>query len=200
MSFGQTLFKLKARPDLNVTKFTAFHAKYFKNYLAGVYACYVVNNDASSARATQTRQQWEDRPRDSLWWWVHCNADMQPAIIRRHHLRRLRIAFRDALKAKGWDGDGRPLVHTTLPNPPSEPLMGSFSIFAKKELMDTKFADIQEQCSRAIGMLVAEQKKREFSLPLRGAGMMKPGNFGRTSVQSKPPAHKEPRRNKSVWG
>jgi len=76
--------------------------------------------------------------------------------VRRHHLRRLRNAFRDALKAKNMDEDGRLLEDISERNPKGFPMLkGSLSLYLTSTVLRSKYTDLQSECSKIVTSLLS---------------------------------------------
>jgi len=115
----------------------------------------------ASPKRYEIQQRWEKRDRNSLWWWVNCPSIFHPkSTVRHYHARRLKLAFENALKAKGLDKQGRPIAGLIPPlHSRVTPPTGSLRLIMKEGMSEVKYADLQEKCSMVIdNMLVAQQR------------------------------------------
>lgn len=115
------------------------------------------------------------RDTNTLWWRV-AKQKLQPfkGVVRSWCARRTRIAFRQALAARGFDREGRKIqshaqdgVATAAAAPGLERgLTGSVEIVVLPPCMKEKFSTVQEQTASMLDTLiqeVAKSSKRVYS-------------------------------------
>jgi hypothetical protein len=151
------LFRSPFRPDISLRKATYFYCNYWRDYIAGTFAFYIVSNSVPRPLVNAVQHRWNTRERKGLWWLVVCKNDVYPkATLRQHQKRRLRNAFRDALKENGWDNNGIPLVSA---HQPTKPLSGSVQLVVRPGMAQIPFVDLQKQCSATVQDLLQQQGK-----------------------------------------
>jgi RNase P protein component len=169
-----SLFRSPLRPDVGLHRFSGFFCNYWRDHIAGTFALYIVNGQGPRPKALDYRQQWARRDRNSLWWLVVCRNDTYPkAVIRQHQKRRLRNAFRDALKTHGWDSEGRSVPSI---GPPSPPLTGTIQLVVRPDMGNVPFVTLQKQCSAVVDELL----RRQIFFMKSKAAMMKDANDANT--------------------
>jgi hypothetical protein len=156
MNFPKPIFRSSFKADIRYNQFSGFIANYYRDNIAGTFA-YHVASDGRNPKTAQVRQRWENRDRNSLWWFVFCSNEHYPkAVFRVHQKRRLRQAFKNALKEKGWDEEGRPITSAAKLE---RTIKGSVHLAVNPGLSTVKFDDLQNQCSALIDLLVQRQPK-----------------------------------------
>lgn len=98
-----------------------------------------------------TKQRWESRSKNTLWWNVNSNALSLKRTVRSWCNRRLRIAVIEALRSHGFDADGKLLGDNgDVPHPG---LRGTLAVTALPCLVTTKFTEVRIQTNLLIQAL-----------------------------------------------
>ena len=79
-----------------------------------------------------TKHRYDNRPTDCLWWSVSANPLGGKKVIRSWTARRVRQAIIEALKARGFDRDGRPVRDSGATHTGSIPLTGTVRVMCCK--------------------------------------------------------------------
>jgi hypothetical protein len=99
---------------------------------------------------------YETRERGILWWSVtHSEVYHLKRVVRSWCARRLRNAFRDALRDRGFDEDGRLLVLDSNGNiiDKKNRLKGTLELRMRNRLVEAKYVDVVEQAGRIVDEL-----------------------------------------------
>jgi hypothetical protein len=99
---------------------------------------------------------YETRERGILWWSVaHSEVYHLKRVVRSWCARRLRNAFREALRDRGFDEDGRLLVLDSSGNiiDRKKRLKGTLELRMRNPLVDAKYVDVVEQAGRIVDEL-----------------------------------------------
>src|ERR1700761_5062008 len=150
------VFRPEIRPDF-ARQLSSIRFEFWREHRASHNAYQNVFFKGHTALRPKLRQQWEGRDKNALWWWTVCFNSVHPkATVRRHHLRRLKNAFCDALKAKSMDENGRLLADMSERNPKGFPMLkGSLSLYLTPTVLGAKYTDLQFQCSTIVAHLLS---------------------------------------------
>ncbi|MCJ1374134.1 hypothetical protein MMC20_005366 [Loxospora ochrophaea] len=74
------------------------------------YAATPIFSDPLNVLYAATEARYESYDPETLWLAVTCNTMNDKAVVRRWCSRRLKAAFLDALRSRGFDREGRPLA------------------------------------------------------------------------------------------
>ncbi|KAL1952556.1 hypothetical protein VTO42DRAFT_4814 [Malbranchea cinnamomea] len=122
------------------------------------------------------KHMYATREKGNLWWSVgHGNLTNHKRVIRSWCARRLRHAFRQALKQRGFDKDGKLLMFDVEGNVTEKKkgLVGTLDIRMNVELLTAKYADIVQQAGLLVDHLRYQQlrpaKKRTKQPSAKGS-------------------------------
>jgi hypothetical protein len=154
---------LRHRP----TYFNVSHSPDYKTFILQ----HVLADRTHPLHETQRRRQCQ-RKREGLWWHVTTSVDLsKSSCVRAWARRRLRNAFVEELKLRGYDDAGKPLpveetTKTTKPTKtatalpptttvPAKPeLTGSMRLHIQAPLIPAKFPAVRAEVSAVIDQLV----------------------------------------------
>ena len=91
-----------------------------------------------------TLERYKERVREGLWWYVTANTMTGMRCMRSRGNRRLRIALTQALKAKGYDKNGR-LLGALGDRKVGVELRGSMEVQILKQCIDAEWRKVQKQ-------------------------------------------------------
>lgn len=112
-------------------------------------------------RLLPTKERWEARDRNTLWWWVGSLKHFERECVKRHQVRRLRHAFKGALQTLGYDEEGNSTAAGLHEARNLVPLRGSVQLRVKKEAIDVKYTDMQRDLVRGLQQVVEMARKFE---------------------------------------
>ena len=108
---------------------------------------------------------YEHRDRNTLWWRVSVHPLMQfRRVVRSWSARRARFAFKQALKERGFDGEGRKILDNgqgtdTTTVGTSESLTGSCEIIVREQCIKEEYPQIQEEMSSLVDTLLQNSQQ-----------------------------------------
>ncbi|GAE00229.1 conserved hypothetical protein [Paecilomyces variotii No. 5] len=130
---------------------------------------------------------YANRDPDTLWWRVQTNSLDHKRVVRSWCARRVRNAFRKALRDRGYDGEGRRISQSTdAVEPSSQPepgLKGSVEIVVRPESIKEKFTEVLKESSSLVDTVVQLYNQRN-SKPQRKPGGGK-HQAGRSNISTK---------------
>ncbi|KAA6414150.1 MAG: hypothetical protein FRX48_02512 [Lasallia pustulata] len=100
-----------------------------------------------------TLERYKKRVREGLWWYVTSNTITSMRCMRSHGNRRLRVALTQALKAKGYDKNGR-LLGALGNQKVGVELRGSMDIQIFKQCIDAEWKEVQKQAELVLEKIV----------------------------------------------
>ncbi|KAJ6113293.1 hypothetical protein N7523_006610 [Penicillium sp. IBT 18751x] len=107
--------------------------------------------------APKVAHSWEGRDRDTLWWRVSVSHITQlKRVVRSVCARRARVAFELALKEKGFDRLGRPLL-STYSWLPQDPLTGSVDLIIRPSFVKQSFETVQHDARLVLEGLLKQR-------------------------------------------
>lgn len=110
-----------------------------------------------------TKRIWEART-DPLWW--NCLTSKQvsfKSVVRSWLTNRARVAFRNALKRKGYDTNGY-RIDGKGDEDPKPNLVGSVHFLTRPELIRAKWPEVEEQAD----LIVAEVERLQTATARKG--------------------------------
>ncbi|KAE8150029.1 hypothetical protein BDV25DRAFT_155188 [Aspergillus avenaceus] len=120
---------------------------------------------------------YANRDRDCLWWRVSIQQLQQnKKVVRSWCARRVRLAFTNALKDRGYDNEGRRLTSELEEQEVSQDsshsnMTGYLEIVVHTPCITEKYSSVQADMQSVIGALIekATEKKKEKSPKTRGS-------------------------------
>jgi hypothetical protein len=107
--------------------------------------------------APKIAHMWATRDRDILWWRVSVsNITHLKRVVRSVCARRARLAFELALKEKGFDRLGRPLL-SSLSWLPQDPLTGSVDLIVRPSFVKQSFETVQQDARLVLEGLLKQR-------------------------------------------
>lgn len=108
---------------------------------------------------------YANRDPNTLWWRVQTNGLDHKRVVRSWVARRVRNAFRIALRDRGYDGDGRRIYQSTDTAEPAsqqEPgLKGSVEIVVRPESIKEKFTEVLQESNSLVDTVVQLYNQRD---------------------------------------
>ncbi|EEH16429.1 hypothetical protein PABG_06516 [Paracoccidioides brasiliensis Pb03] len=105
---------------------------------------------------TKIQHLWAMREKGDLWWSAsaHGEVSSEKSVIRTWCTRRVRTAFRDALRAHGYDDCGRRMPDIErkdgVPQSQLEVLKGSLELHVRLAVKEAKYTDLVRQSERVV--------------------------------------------------
>lgn len=125
-----------------------FHYSYWKTYRAS----HLVLNNSSPAQRVALDQLWEEREKSGIWLTVVCPVSVCiKAIVRRHHVRRVRAALAAVFNEHG-QGRNRKAMGFQTPA-----LQGTLHVVLLSPIIQSKGSEIRRECATMVGRLLKEQ-------------------------------------------
>ncbi|KAI9933854.1 hypothetical protein ASPWEDRAFT_103407 [Aspergillus wentii DTO 134E9] len=147
-----------------------------KNPLPPVAARYVAAH--SHPIRPKIVHMYANRDPNTLWWRVSVNP-LQSSfkrVVRSWGARRARTAFMQALKARGFDREGRRVVHnTTEPGTKADVdfnLRGSLEISVRPQCIKEGYAAVQQEINFLLDDLLQQLKNNQTKLQEKKKGTM----------------------------
>ncbi|PLB49223.1 hypothetical protein P170DRAFT_436839 [Aspergillus steynii IBT 23096] len=116
------------------------------------------------------------RDRTELWWRVSAQHLMAyKRVVRNLCLRHIRFAFRQALKDRGFDANGKRIAPAT-PSPEGQklpgdaPLTGTVEIVINPRMPREDFSNLQSDMNQTVDNLLRQTQEKKAQIPQRGAG------------------------------
>lgn len=109
---------------------------------------------------------WNNRDKNTLWWFTSVKPLMgHKSVVRSWCKRRVRVAFIHALKARGYDREGRVIGRVeeashTAAAVPSAPLTGTAEIAILPACIKTDFATLRRDVDIMVDCILAKQRRR----------------------------------------
>ena len=131
----------------------AFAAKYTKEY------CYVATTPPAIEYPTHALspmffQRWQTR-QEPFWWSVVTRKDIEKhRTVRSWVARRLRHAFIEALRKKGYGPDGNRIDGN------GEPLIGTAQLLPQASIKTKKFSDLEHQADLTVDAILIERFRK----------------------------------------
>lgn len=119
------------------------------------FAARFILDDTAHVLREATQQRLAERDKNTLWWNITSNQLSEKRVIRSWCCRRARGAIVEALRAKGYDREGRVLPNTGA----RPPLTGSLQLRGTEELITVKFSDLQKQAALLVDALVERSSR-----------------------------------------
>jgi hypothetical protein len=132
---------------LNIPGVNAFCAKYTKKY---AYASTVSKllDFPEAALHPKFEKRWQTR-QEPLWWNVTARRDFEhKRSVRSWVSRRVRVAFVESLRKRGYAQDGSRI------NGAGEPLVGTAQFFPERPILNTKFKDLVLQTDSVVTAII----------------------------------------------
>jgi hypothetical protein len=128
---------------------------YWRNYKASLHA-----QNALPVHRVALEKRWNEREQAGIWSMVVTPlAVCSKATIRRHHARRLREAFKEALRERGLDEDGK-AIDGQAPS-----LQGTLHIVAQPAITQAEASDLRKECSLIVSKIVDFSRKENVLRP-----------------------------------
>ncbi|CZS98756.1 hypothetical protein WAI453_001854 [Rhynchosporium graminicola] len=109
-------------------------------------------------------QRWENR-KDPFWWSAIAYKSLEAKrVVRSHVARKLRLAFTESLKKKGYKPDG-----TTLDGQGGMPLTGTAQLTPLEAILKTKQSDLVLQTDAALDALLETRDRGPYGKKKGGA-------------------------------
>ena len=128
------------------------------------HAARMILDDIAHVLHQATRQKVAQRDRNTLWWNITSNNLPEKKAVRAWCCRRARGALVEALKARGYDREGR--VQTDVGVRTS--LCGSLQLLGTEHLITVKFSELQKEAAFVVDALVNESCKVARASPESG--------------------------------
>lgn len=146
----------------------------------------------------------KERKREGLWWHVTSGAESsKSSVVRSWCRRRLRNAFIEVLKDRGFDEFGRRVDAVALTDQhkasghileckQASSLTGSVRLHVKPTLVAAKYADVREEAAAVVDILVEGIKTNSShdSIPVSQMTLSPPGS--RSQSNSRSPLDSQP--------
>jgi len=117
-------------------------------------------------RHTITLRRYTTRA-DPLWWNCLATKDISPRVVRSWAVNRVRAAFKNALKRKGYDHNGYRLTGVGEGREHKKDLVGSVQLMTLEKLIKTSWPQLEEQADRIVAEV--ELHRADFDTPRAGA-------------------------------
>ncbi|KAI9370670.1 hypothetical protein BJX61DRAFT_514747 [Aspergillus egyptiacus] len=129
------------------------------------YAQRYLSNWAHAIRP-KIKHLCDTRDRNTLWWMVSVHPVLDhKSTVQNWCARRTRMAFRQELKERGYDAEGRRLENraqaSATPSEHHGNLLGNVKIQTKRQCLDADYAVIRAEMKTLVDALIFHQK--EFS-------------------------------------
>ena len=148
---------VRPSPCLSVPGLTVCRLSWNRDHRPGLAARMILDNTAHVLYES-TKQRYETRSKDSLWWSVVVNHMNEKRVLRSWIKRRLKRAFVAALAARGLDENGRapdePLSRSDMVS-----LKGTLEILALTPVIRAGFAVIQHDTGLIVDEIIRQNGK-----------------------------------------
>lgn len=133
----------QGRPDLRSAT-RAIQYFFWHNYKASLHA-----QTSGPIHRVYLEKTWNEREKSGLWCMVACPQSIcSKSTVRRHHMRRLRDAFKKALNAQGWDEYGKSIDRQ------ASSLHGTLHLMAQRQIIQTNSPDLQKECASVVSKIL----------------------------------------------
>ena len=106
-----------------------------------------------------TKQKYNTRPRDTLWWNFSCNHLKNKAVVRSWAARRMKKAFVEALYSMGFNEDGQVRVEEAQKvSKGSSGLKGTLQMKGQHGAVTTTTEDVRQQMRLLVQALIERRK------------------------------------------
>lgn len=103
--------------------------------------------------------KWAER-KDPLWWNVLSKTEVSPRVVRGWAINRTRVAFKNALKRKGYDENGYRLNDPSGSKRPEKDLVGSVQFMINQGAVKASWEEMNAEADMILdGMLQTLEKK-----------------------------------------
>lgn len=144
-----------AMKKINIQGVTAARVLHGNLHALGLNSAHVATDD--HPMAIIARYKCALREKEPLWWHVLSTKAIGVRVIRAWHVNRLRVAFKDALKRKGFDQVGRKISGPGATNSESD-LWGTIHFMILEDIKTTSWTVLNTQADKVVEFL--EQKSR----------------------------------------
>lgn len=157
--------QVRPSPHLSVPGLTVCRVSWNRDHRPGFAAKMILDN-TSHVLYEPTRQKYESRSKDSLWWSIVVNHMNEKRVLRSWINRRLRRAFVAALANRGLDDNGR-APDESLSRSDRVSLKGTLEIFALPQVIKADFAMIQHDTGIVVDEIIRQTGKHGLASRLR---------------------------------
>ena len=133
----------------------AFLMRFNKDYTYTISAAQSLEHDDTPLHNLFVRK-WQERT-DPLWWSViaRWNLETNKRVVKSWACRRLRIAFVESLKKRGYASDGSRIDGTGR----EPPLIGTAQLTPELCILKTKHEDLVQQTDEAVKVIIKRQDR-----------------------------------------
>lgn len=117
--------------------------------------------------------------KDPLWWNVLGKTELRPRVVRSWAINRTRVAFKDALKRKGYDENGYRLSDSADGQRPEKDLVGSVLFMVNQGAAKASFEELNTEADAVLDAILQSSRTKGQGGPSRPAPR-------RDSYQKKP--------------
>jgi len=140
---------------LKIQGVNALSARYRKDYVYVTTASRLV--ESNFALAPKFDQRWQSR-QDTFWWCAIARKEFESKrVVRSWVTRRLRQAFVESLRKKGYASDGSRIE--AAGNKPA--LFGTAQLFPERPILKMRFMDLVEQTDLVVQQIIRRQGRTE---------------------------------------
>lgn len=188
--------------NFNSTNFRIFYASDYRTHITN----FVLQDKQHPLYSIVLRRN-NERKKEGIWWHVTTTNDLsKSSVIRSWCRRRLRNAFTDALKTRGFDRFGRLVDAGALKEPfaglahvvkddPHFQLRGSFRFHALTPLIPAKYVNVQRDMMAALDMMLSYYQDEMQVVP----PVTKRRNISKGRPAGRPAPSAVPANAWSVW-
>ena len=138
---------------LQKSKFTSFVWQYILNHEPPLHVQTYIS-DSYHVLHHKYKRKYERRPRDTLWWTASTGmATSNKSVVRHYCSRKMRNAFINALKIRGYDKDGRIPSSEEFPNG-RDGILGSARFGCLKPMITIDAAALDEECLAIVDNII----------------------------------------------
>ncbi|KAL2007589.1 hypothetical protein VTN00DRAFT_9027 [Thermoascus crustaceus] len=150
-------------------------------------------NSPSNPIAPKIRHMYANRDRNTLWWKATVNQLNYKKVVRSWCRRRVRAAFQQALRERGFDEEGRKIAQEADGTPKVEPgLKGTAEIIVLEPTIKAENADLQKEMNLVVDLLLKRMRDPSWLKKMFG-----PKGQGDQDRQHKPSKKSPNNRNTS---
>ncbi|RDI77003.1 hypothetical protein Vi05172_g13018 [Venturia inaequalis] len=129
-----------------------FHYSYWNSYRVSHH---VLQHSPPTHRVA-LNQIWEERERSGIWLSVVCPVSVcTRAIVRRHHVRRVRAALAAVFSGQGLDRNGKVMDSQT------SSFQGTLHVVLLSPIVQSKGSEIRQQCATMVHQLLKDSQRRQ---------------------------------------
>lgn len=147
-------------PVLNVCRI-----KYSRQHRPPAYAADILEHPYKTLHQ-QSKQKYQARSKDALWWSVSSNTlgKRTNSTVRHWSSRRLRVAFREALKLNGYDAEGKAIAGLCKAK---VNLIGTLEILGQSALITAPFSQVKEETKWVLDIVVRKSRTQTIKVEER---------------------------------